>query len=208
MTSVLVVDEPARRVEEWRAALEAAGYRIVQSATDDGATVRDARVAARRRSCSRRPPPDCRAWEFLEALRTAGRRWRDVPVVVIVGAGRARRRAARRDRRRGALPGRTGRGRARWSRRSTRCSRPTRRRRPSSGASPASARSRCSARIESRGAASDDDVHPRLVHLTRLEHAPVRADVPRAARGRAPAARRCSRRSSAACCISSRPKAA
>ena len=31
------------------------------------------------------------------------------------------------------------------------------------------------ARIESRGAASDDDVHPRLVHLTRLEHRPVRA---------------------------------
>ena len=31
------------------------------------------------------------------------------------------------------------------------------------------------ARIESRGAASDDDVHPRLVHLTRLEHSPVRS---------------------------------
>jgi DNA-binding NarL/FixJ family response regulator len=34
------------------------------------------------------------------------------------------------------------------------------------------------ARIEARGAASDDDVPPRLVHLTRLEHPPLRAAEP------------------------------
>ena len=174
VTSLLVVDEPRERVEAWRVALEAAGYRIVQSAIDDGADVRHARVAARRD----------RARRAVARLPGVG-----VPRVVAdhrTGSGRG---SGRRDRGRRARSKTAcgARSRARcvaspsrsrpngWSRHSTRCSRPTRRRSPSSDGAPGSARSRCWPRIESRGAASDDDVHPRLVHLTRLEHGPVRS---------------------------------
>ena len=64
------------------------------------------------------------------------------------------------------------------------------------------------ARIEARGAASDDDMHPRLVHLTRLEHAPRRESAPDLlADARASGWQR-SLRSSARCSRSSRRRAA
>ena len=64
------------------------------------------------------------------------------------------------------------------------------------------------ARIEARGAASDDDVHPRLVHLTRLEHGPVRAARAGSAGRRAAAAGDAHDQAARVARISSRPKAA
>jgi DNA-binding response OmpR family regulator/DNA-binding CsgD family transcriptional regulator len=174
--SLLVVDEPRERVEEWRVALETAGYRIVVAPLDDDDAVRlpaaapDAIVLAA-------PSSECRAWAMLEALRTCGSALADVPVVVIVGEG------ALDDALRGAIEG------------AVRCLAEPLEVRVlvatldavlGPGAhSPAEqrrlARQRALAmlaRIESRGAASDDDVHPRLVHLTRLEHRPVRPAAP------------------------------
>ena len=46
--SLLVIDEPRERVEEWRAALESAGYRIVVSPPDETASVRMPATVARR----------------------------------------------------------------------------------------------------------------------------------------------------------------
>jgi DNA-binding NarL/FixJ family response regulator len=168
-----MVDEPRERVEEWRPALEVAGYRIVQSAIDDGAAVRmpgsppDAIVLSA-------PSPDCRAWDFLEALRTTESELADVPVIVIVGVG------ALEDGLRGGIEG------------AVRClAEPVEAGRLVAALDAALApdappvpeqRRRTRQRalemlagIESRGAASDDEVHPRLVHLTRLEHVPVRS---------------------------------
>ena len=171
-----MVDGPRDRVDEWRPALEAAGYRIVQSAIDDGAAVRmpasspDAIVLSA-------PSPDCRAWDFLEALRTTESELADVPVIVIVGVG------ALEDGLRGGIEG------------AVRClAEPVEAERlvgaldaalaPDAPPVPEQRRRtrqralEMLAGIESRGAASDDDVHPRLVHLTRLEHVPVRSAEP------------------------------
>jgi DNA-binding NarL/FixJ family response regulator len=171
-----MVDEPRDRVDDWRAELEAAGYRIVPSATDDGAAVRmpasppDVIVLSA-------PSPDSRAWEFLESLRTSESELAEVPVVVIVGAG------ALEDGLRGGIEG------------AVRClAEPVEAERlvATLGAvlapdAPPVAEQRRRTRqralemlagIESRGAASDDEVHPRLVHLTRLEKGPVRAAEP------------------------------
>ena len=177
MTSLLVVDEPEARVEDWRDALEAAGYRITTRASTDGndpgaaspAPMPDLIVL-------NAPAPECGAWAFLERMRTNESELSAVPVVVIVSPG------ALEDGLRGAIEG------------AVRClAEPIE---PdvlvatldavfASDAPPAEQRRitrqralEVLARIESRGAGSDADVHPRLVHLTRLEHAPVRADVP------------------------------
>ena len=176
MTSLLVVDEPQERVEAWRAELEAAGYRIVQSAIDDGA---DVRMPAARPDVIAlgAPSPDCRAWGFLESLRTTESALADVPAIVIVGVG------ALEDGLRGGIEG------------AVRClAEPVEAERLVAALDAALApdappvaeqRRRTRQRalemlagIESRGAASDSDVHPRLVHLTRLEHQPVRSAEP------------------------------
>jgi DNA-binding response OmpR family regulator len=175
VTGVLVVDEPEARVSEWRAALEAGGYRIATATTAGGgadiaATTADVIVLGA-------PAPECGAWELMEHLRSTRSDRAEVPVVVIVSPG------ALEDGLRGAIEG------------AVRCM-----------AEPIDATALVAAldavlapdapppheqrrvtrqralevlaRIESRGADSDGDVHPRLVHLTRLEHAPVRSDVP------------------------------
>jgi DNA-binding NarL/FixJ family response regulator len=172
----LVIDEPRERIDDWRAGLETSGYRIVVSPPDDTAPVRmpaavpDAIVLAA-------PGPASRAWDVLEALRLSGSAMAVVPVVAVVEKG------ALEDGLRAAIEG------------AVRClaepvdatlltaaldavlapdapSQPEQRR---------LARQRALAvlaRIEARGAATDDDVRPRLVHLTRLEHSPVRAPEP------------------------------
>jgi DNA-binding response OmpR family regulator len=170
-----MIGEPRDRVEQWRAGLETAGYRIVVSPPDDGATVRmpaavpDAIVLGASRT-------ESRAWKMLEALRRDPSALSVVPVVAVVDHG------ALEDGLRAAIEG------------AVRClaepvdtteltatldavlastlSQPEQSR---------LARQRALAmlaRIEARGAASDDDVQPRLVHLTRLEHSPVRAAEP------------------------------
>ena len=175
MASVLVIDEPRERIEEWRPELETAGYRVVTPAAGDGdvrlpEVMPDAIVLAAL-------TPECRAWAVLAALRVAGPDLARVPVIVIVSAG------ALEDGLRGAIEG------------AVRClaepveaialvtsldsvlapdapPQPDQQRR---------ARQRALevlARIEARGAAADEDVHPRLVHLTRLEHVPVRSSEP------------------------------
>jgi len=169
-----VIDEPAERVDEWRTELEAAGYRVAMAGPDDAggspwmnAAVPDVVVLAAASS-------ECRAWNVLGALRDASSPLAAVPVVVIVSAG------ALEDGLRGAIEG------------AVRClaepvevsalvgaleavlspdAPPQREQRRRS-------RQRALevlARIEARGAASDDDVHPRLVHLTRLESGPHRS---------------------------------
>jgi DNA-binding NarL/FixJ family response regulator len=173
---LLVIDEPRERVEEWRVALETAGYRIIVSPPDDAPTVRmpatvpDAIVLGA-------PGAESRAWNVLEALRDAGTAMSVVPVVAVVDKG------ALEDGLRAAIEG------------AVRClaepvdagvltatldavlapdapSQPQQRRLSRQRALAVLAR------IEARGAASDDDVRPRLVHLTRLEHSPVRAPEP------------------------------
>ncbi|MGO9873360.1 MAG: hypothetical protein ACLPVY_06130, partial [Acidimicrobiia bacterium] len=176
MPSLLMIGEPRERVEEWRAGLETAGYRIVVSPPDDTATLRmpaavpDAIVLGA-------PGTEARAWKVLEALRQDPSALSVVPVVAVVDHG------ALEDGLRAAIEG------------AVRClaepvdtteltatldavlgstlSQPEQSR---------LARQRALAvlaRIEARGAASDDDdVRPRPVHLTRLEHSPVRAAEP------------------------------
>jgi CheY-like chemotaxis protein len=176
VTGVLMVDEPRDRVEAWRGALEAAGYGIATATTDDvvnGVTPLPAPAVI----VLGAPSAECGAWEVLDRLRSAGHDLADVPVVVVVGAG------ALEDGLRGAIEG------------AVRCmAEPvapealveTLARVLAPDAPPPEEQRRLSrqhalevlARIESRGAASDADDHPRLVRLTRLEHAPVRADVP------------------------------
>jgi DNA-binding NarL/FixJ family response regulator len=176
VTSLLVVDAPHDRVEAWRVALEAAGYRVVQSAIDDGTELRipaappDVIVLGA-------PSPDCRAWDFLELLRTTESALAAVPVVVIVGVG------AWEDGLRGGIEG------------AVRClAEPVEAERIvatldavlACDAPPVAEQRRRTrqralemlAAFESRGAASDADVHPRFVHLTRLEHGPVRSVEP------------------------------
>lgn len=171
--TLLVIDEPRERVERWRPELEASGYRIVSSEPDGAGEIRlagnlpDVIVLAA-------PSAECRAWDVLGALRRAGSGLGTVPVVVIVEAG------ALEDGLRGAIEG------------AVRClAEPVE---PGAlraaldvvlapDAPPQPEQQRRSrqralevlARIEARGAASDDDVHPRLVHLTRLEHGPIRS---------------------------------
>jgi DNA-binding NarL/FixJ family response regulator len=171
--SLLVIDEPRERVEEWRAGLETAGYRMVSAPSDDdGSDVRmpaplpDVIVLAA-------PAPECRAWSLLEALRVDASDLGAVPVVIVVGPG------ALEDGLRGAIEG------------AVRClAEPvetemlvaTLDQVLAPGAPPAAEQRRIArqralamlARIEARGAAADDDDHPRRVHLTRLEHRPVR----------------------------------
>jgi DNA-binding NarL/FixJ family response regulator len=174
-----VIGEPVERIEQWRAALEAAGYGIVTSPADDG-------VDLRLRGVAPDVPdvvvlaalsPASPAWGVLAALRQAGPDNGTAPVVVIVAAG------ALEEGLRAAIEG------------AVRClAEPVdasvlvatldavlgpdalpfaeQRRR---------ARQRALevlARIEARGAASDDDEHPRLVHLTRLERGPTRSSAP------------------------------
>jgi CheY-like chemotaxis protein len=174
VTSVLVVDEPAERVEAWRVALEAAGYRITTSTTADEASpppaIPDLIVL-------NAPAPECGAWGYLEFLRSPESGLAQVPVVVVVSPG------ALEDGLRGAIEG------------AVRCvAEPIEAEALvvsldavfAPDAPPPQEQRRITrqralevlARIESRGAASDADAHPRLVHLTRLEHAPARADVP------------------------------
>lgn len=173
MPSLLVVDEPRERVEQWRVELETAGYRIVVSPPDDGAELRlpatapDVIVLAA-------PASECRAWNVLGSLRVARSDLAAVPVVVIVERG------ALEDGLRGAIEG------------AVRCiAEPveagvlvaTLDAVLAPGAPPQAEQRRIArqralavlARIESRGAASDDDVLPRPVHLTRLEQRPARA---------------------------------
>jgi DNA-binding response OmpR family regulator len=168
VTSLLVVDEPPE--------LETAGYRITTSATDDAERAQAAASSADL-IVLWAPSAECGAWEFMDGLRSAGPDLSELPVVVVVSPG------ALEDGLRGAIEG------------AVRCvAEPIE---PealvaaldavvASDAPPPLEQRRISrqralevlARIESRGAAPDAEVHPRLVHLTRLEHAPVRADVP------------------------------
>ena len=171
-----MIDEPPERVDEWRPELEAAGYRIAVSGPDGGVSpwqsgaVPDVVVLAAASS-------ECRAWSVLGALRGERSPLAAVPVVVIVSAG------ALEDGLRGAIEG------------AVRCLAepveasalvnaldavlapdapplPEQRRRSRQRAL------EVLARFEARGAASDDDVHPRLVHLTRLESGPHRSSEP------------------------------
>jgi DNA-binding NarL/FixJ family response regulator len=174
--SLWVIDEPRERVEEWRAALERAGYRIVVSPPDESAGVRMPATAPDvivLRAAASRP----RAWNVLEALRPSGSHMSEVPVVAIVDKG------ALEDGLRAAIEG------------AVRCLAepveagvltttldavlaPDARPQPEQRRLSRQRALAVLARIEARGAASDDDVHPRLVHLTRLEHRPVRAPEP------------------------------
>lgn len=171
-----MIDEPRERVDEWRGELEAAGYRIALSGPEQNvsrwlsAAVPDVIVLAAESS-------ECRAWNVLAALRDESSPLAAVPAVVIVSPG------ALEDGLRGAIEG------------AVRClaepveasvlvgtldavlapdapSQPEQRRRSRQRAL------EVLARIEARGAASDDDVHPRLVHLTRLESGPHRSSEP------------------------------
>jgi DNA-binding response OmpR family regulator len=176
--SVLVIGEPGEPVERWRADLEAAGYGIVTSATGDGVDLRLPAVAPEVPDVivlvARSPASP--AWDVLAAVRQAGP-GATAPVVVIVAPG------ALGEGLRGAIDG------------AVRCLAepveasvlvttldavlapdappvPEQQRR---------ARQRALevlARIEARGATSDDEEHPRLVHLTRLERGPMRSPVP------------------------------
>ena len=176
MPSLLVIDEPRERVEEWRVALETAGYRIVVAPPDDAPTVR---MPAARPDVVvvRATAADPRAWNLLEALRPAGSGMSAVPVVAVVDKG------ALEDGLRAAIEG------------AVRClAEPVE---PDTltatldavlapDAPPPAEQRRYArqralavlARIEARGGESDDNVRPRLVHLTRLEHRPVRAPEP------------------------------
>lgn len=175
MPVIFVIDEPHERLEGWRSGLEQAGYDI-EAAPDTG----EIRLPAPRPDVVVLGAPSgvCRAWDVLAMLRAAERDLATVPVVLIVAAG------ALEEGLRGAIEG------------AVRClaepvdvdtlvavlnavlardalPQPEQQRR---------ARQRALevlARIEARGAAAeDDDVHPRLVHLTRLEHGPVRSSAP------------------------------
>lgn len=171
-----MIDEPPARVEEWRADLETAGYRIVMAPPDDAATlgmpaaVPDAIVMGA-------PGTDLHAWKMLEAFRLAGSAMSAVPVVAVVEKGSLE------DGLRAAIEG------------AVRClAEPVNARVLTAtldavlapdALSPAEQRRLARqhalamlARIEARGAASDDDVQPALVHLTRLEHPPLRAAEP------------------------------
>ena len=112
---------------------------------------------------------------LLVALLRAARRPATVPVVAVVVGRRVRRRPPRRDRGRGALPRRAGGARgARLALDAVLAPDAL----PPSRQQRRMARQRALAvlaRIEARGAASDDNVRPRLVHLTRLEHKPLGA---------------------------------
>jgi DNA-binding NarL/FixJ family response regulator len=174
--SLLVIDEPRERVEEWRVALENAGYRIVVAPPDDTPTVRLPAVAPDvivLRATAGEP----RAWNLLETLRPAGSELSTVPVVAVVDTG------ALEDGLRAAIEG------------AVRClAEPVEAAAltaaldsvlASDAPPPAEQRRQARqralavlARIEARGGASDDNVRPRLVHLTRLEHSPVRAPEP------------------------------
>jgi DNA-binding NarL/FixJ family response regulator len=173
---VLLLDAPAARADAWRPALEAAGYRVAVPAPA---------VPAPDVPAADVPVPDVivltaaaaseRAFAVLATLRDGDAA--TVPVVVVVSPG------ALEDGLRAAIEG------------AVRClAEPVE---PGAlvaaldavlapDALPAVDQRRRSrqralevlARIEARGAASDDDVHPRLVHLTRLEHAPRRASEP------------------------------
>ncbi len=170
MPGLLMIDEPPERVEGWRAELERAGYRITVVVPDgrSEAPVRlpvtppDAIVLAA-------PSGECRAWDLLAALRAAGPDLRAVPVVLVVGP------RALEDGLRGAIEG------------AVRChAEPLAAETlvasldaalapdaPPVAEQRRRARQRALeilARIEARGAGSDDDAQPRLVHLTRLEH--------------------------------------
>lgn len=175
MPVVCMIDDPRERVEQWRPGLAQAGY-DVEAVSDSG----EVRLPARRPDAIvlGAPSGTCRAWDVLAMLRGAERDVATVPVVLIVEAG------ALEDGLRGAIEG------------AVRCiaepvevdtlvavldavlardalpQREQQRR----------ARQRALevlARIEARGAAADDDdVHPRLVHLTRLEHGPIRSTDP------------------------------
>ena len=169
MPALLVIDEPHEQVEQWRGALERAGYRLV--AEDDASAPPDVIVLGA-------PSAECRAWELLPALRRTESGLAGVPVVVVVGPG------ALEDGLRGAIEG------------AVRClAKPVSPAvltgaldavlAPDAPAAPEQhRRSRqraleVLARIEARGAASgDEELHPRLVHLTRLEHGPVRSSAP------------------------------
>ena len=171
-----MIGEPRERVEQWRAGLDSAGSRIVVSPPDDAATLRmpaavpDAIVLGA-------PRTESRAGKVLEALRRDTSALSVVPVVGVVDHG------ALEDGLRAAIEG------------AVRClAEPvdtpeltaTLDAVPASGLSQPEqsrlARQRAlamPARIEARGAPSDDDdVRPRLVRLTRLEHSPVRAAEP------------------------------
>ena len=162
MATVLLIDDGPARPAAWTAELEAARYRIV---ADPGAGVApDAIVLVLRAG-------EGPAWKILSAPMAA------VPVIAIVGPG------ALEDGLRAAIEG------------AVRCLLEPLEASTLAGALDAvlaadapspweqqrRARQRALevlARIEARGAASDDAVHPRLVHLTRLEHAPVRTHEP------------------------------
>jgi DNA-binding response OmpR family regulator len=175
MPGVFVIDEPHESIEQWRAGLEHAGYDVAEASGND-----EVRLPALRPDVIvlGAPSGTCRAWDVLTMLRESERDVATVPVVLIVAAG------ALEDGLRGAIEG------------AVRClaepvevdalvavldavlardalPQPEQQRR---------ARQRALevlARIEARGAAADDDsVHPRLVHLTRLEHGPVRSTAP------------------------------
>jgi len=174
--SLLVIDEPRERVEEWRVALENAGYRIVVTPPDDAPTVR-LPAAAPDIIVLRATASESRAWKLFETLRPVGSALSTVPVVAVVDKG------ALEDGLRAAIEG------------AVRCLAE-----PVDGAALAAtldaviaadapsaadqrrqARQRALAvlaRIEARGGESDDNVRPRLVHLTRLEHRPVRGHEP------------------------------
>ena len=175
MPGVFVIDEPRECVERWRPELETAGYDLVTADTGE------VRLPAPRPDVILLGAPSgaCRAWDVLATLRRSEPDVATVPVVLIVAAG------ALEDGLRGAIEG------------AVRClaepvegdalvtvldavlasdalPQPEQQRRARQRA-----RSRCWRGIEARGAvADDDDVHPRLVHLTRLEHGPIRSSDP------------------------------
>jgi CheY-like chemotaxis protein len=175
VTGVLVVDEPDERVAGWRSALEAGGYRIATATSAGGGAL----VAAATADVILlgAPAAECGAWELMEHLRSTGGDAAEIPVVVIVSPG------ALEEGLRGAIEG------------AVRCMAE-----PVEAATlvatldavlapdapPPREQRRVTrqralevlARVESRGADSDAAVHPRLVHLTRLEHAPVRTELP------------------------------
>ena len=144
VAAVLVVDERAVRASRpWRRrARRPRGTASPSRArAPTSPTAMPEPIAGRDRCCRRRPPSAAPGTSWSSCA--AGGDLAEVPVVVVVRPAALEDGPARGDRGRGALPGRTDRARARWSPRSTPCSRPTRRRPPSNAASPGSARSRC-----------------------------------------------------------------
>jgi DNA-binding response OmpR family regulator len=174
MPAVFVIDEPRGCLERWRSELETAGYDLVTAGPGE------VRLPTPRPDVILLGAPSgaCRAWDVLATLRRSEGDVATVPVVLIVAAG------ALEDGLRGAIEG------------AVRClaepvevdalvtvldavlandalPQPEQQRRARQRALEALAR------IEARGAAADDDdVHPRLVHLTRLEHGPIRSSDP------------------------------